>query len=87
MPHRYPNEAAPAHRADDFTWRISSYGKHGTAINESDSPAVAARPVLLIAAALFVLEMALARRYGFHGDELYFLDSRMDGRSFRWPRA
>jgi hypothetical protein len=35
----------------------------------------AVRPVLLIAAALFVLEMALARRYGFHGDELYFLDS------------
>jgi hypothetical protein len=34
----------------------------------------AARPVLLVAAALFVLEMALAGRYGFHGDELYFLD-------------
>jgi Dolichyl-phosphate-mannose-protein mannosyltransferase len=32
-------------------------------------------PVLLIAAALFVLEMALAGRYGLHGDELYFLDA------------
>jgi hypothetical protein len=35
----------------------------------------AARPILLIAAALFVLEMALSGRYGFHGDELYFLDA------------
>jgi hypothetical protein len=45
---------------------------------ESTSPrfeGFAARPVLLIAAALFVLEMALSGRYGFHGDELYFLDS------------
>jgi len=32
-------------------------------------------PVLLIAAALFALDMVLSWRYGFHGDELYFLDS------------
>jgi 4-amino-4-deoxy-L-arabinose transferase-like glycosyltransferase len=35
----------------------------------------AVRPVLLVAAGLFVLEMALAGRYGFHGDELYFMDA------------
>jgi len=34
----------------------------------------ATKPVLIVAVGLFALEMAMAGRYGFHRDELYFLD-------------
>src|SRR5450631_121775 len=39
MPHRYPNEAAPAHRAETSTTGLPR-GNHRTANNESDSPAI-----------------------------------------------
>jgi hypothetical protein len=37
MPHRYPNEAAPAHLCETSTGGLPQ-GKRGTAINESDFP-------------------------------------------------
>ena len=41
----------------------------------TDLPRMHVRPVLAIAAGLVALEMAVAARYGFHRDELYFLAS------------
>ncbi|HSS10619.1 MAG TPA: glycosyltransferase family 39 protein, partial [Acidimicrobiales bacterium] len=38
-------------------------------------PALAVGPILAVAGAFFTLNMALAARYGYHRDELYFLAS------------
>lgn len=47
----------------------------------SDSPAMAWRPVLVLAGVLGVLLLAVSARYGYHRDELYF---RVAGRHLAW---
>jgi Dolichyl-phosphate-mannose-protein mannosyltransferase len=46
----------------------------GTPWRTSALESFASKPVLVVAVLLFAVEMALAGRYGFHRDELYFLD-------------
>src|SRR3954468_20610980 len=51
-------------------------------VASADAPAqVAWRPVLLMAGALGALLLAVAARYGYHRDELYF---RVAGRHLAW---
>lgn len=63
--------SAPASAASDPVELTSS----------SDPPAVAWRPVLLVAGALGVLLLAVSARYGHHRDELYF---RVAARHLDW---
>ena len=54
----------------------ATLGDRGRSTPGGDSPGLAPfnrRPVLGIAAGLVVLELAVAARYGYHRDELYFL--------------
>ncbi|MHB8506064.1 MAG: glycosyltransferase family 39 protein, partial [Acidimicrobiales bacterium] len=44
-------------------------------------PALSAGPVLLVATVLGAVELAMASRYGFHRDELYFIQC---GRHLAW---